>query len=174
MLRRMCFAICETWLTSTMFSSLRDAGASVTTLLLVSEGDSSWFVAEGDLPAVRQTRRLVENSGGRVLQLRSGYKSLYFAADLLSTTLPIPLFTAAQTSLRHAGLSGKLLSSVANQLSNKLLRNLRAGTRMPSMGSRTAVSPALSDAYLSDTRKKLPEIGMLIDQHLWALQRKLT
>jgi predicted short-subunit dehydrogenase-like oxidoreductase (DUF2520 family) len=173
-LRRMCFAICETWAASTMFSELRDAGASVTTLLLVSDGDSSWFVAEGDLPAVRQARRLVENSGGRVLQLRSGCKSLYFAADLLVTTLPLPLLTAAQTSLRQAGLSGKLLSSVVNQLSNKLLRNLRAGPRMPSVGPLAAVSPTVSAAYLSDARDKLPEIGMLIDQHLSALQRKLN
>jgi hypothetical protein len=165
-LRRMCFAVCETWAPSSMLSALREAGASVTTLLLISEPESACFVAEGDLSAVRQVRNLVETSGGRVLQIRSGYKSLYFTADLLATTLPIPFLIAAQASLRQAGLSGKLLSSVLNQFSGKLLRNLKAGSRVASLGTMAAVSPEICAAYLADASEKMPEIAMMLDEHL--------
>lgn len=169
-LRHMCFAICETWVASDRLSRLREAGACVTTLILVPGGESAWFLAEGDVPAVRQARRLVESSGGRVLPLRSGAKSIYFGAELLVTALPLPLLAAARSSLRQAGVSGKLLSVLLDQLCEKLLRNLRAGTRVRSSGSLTACPDAISAAYLADIRAKLPDIGGLIDQHLRQLE----
>jgi predicted short-subunit dehydrogenase-like oxidoreductase (DUF2520 family) len=165
-LRQMCFAVCETWVASDMLARLRAAGASVASLILVPGTEAPWFVAEGDLPCIRQARRLVEGSGARLLQLRTGCKSLYFAAELLATTFPLPFLAAAKTSLRQAGLSGRLLSSVLDQLSYKLLRNVKAGTRMPLGGPMAACSEEVSSAHLAGTRARLPEVGVLIDRHL--------
>ena len=62
-LRRMSVAVCETWISSEMLGSLRDIGASVATVTVVSGSAGEWFVAEGDAPAVRQIKRLVEEQG---------------------------------------------------------------------------------------------------------------
>src|ERR1700751_1057410 len=90
-LHRLSFVLCETWLSTEVLEPLRERGASVATLIHVPTTERNWFVIEGQLRASRMMRRLIERHDGRAFEIKMGSKHLLFAAELLSTILPVPV-----------------------------------------------------------------------------------
>ncbi|MBV9084371.1 MAG: DUF2520 domain-containing protein [Acidobacteriaceae bacterium] len=157
---------CETWLMADSLSRLTECGASVATLLTVPSSWDKWFVLEGQAPAIRHVRRLLDKNNVRVLELKPQSKPLYFAAELLATTLPIPLLTAAQHALRDAGISGNHLHTLLEEMSQKMFKDFAKGSRVPWGGPLNACSGAIADDYFAALRKTHPRLATFVDQQL--------
>ena len=165
-LRTMACVFCETWLMTDSLSQLTQRGASVATVITVPSGWHRWFILEGHAPVVRQVRRLLDDNNARALELRPGSKSLYFAAQLLATTLPIPLLTAAQHALRDAGISGNHLHTLLEEMSQKMFKDFSKGSRVPWGGPLNDCSRAIADGHFAALRQTHPDLAALIEQQL--------
>jgi len=121
----MAFALCETWLTADALVPLKRRGAAIAS----SVNAQNCFVLEGDIPAVRKLKRLLERGGAKAIELRSGAKPLYFAASLLSTAIPVPPFQLAQQALRESGVSGNDLAGLINEWTDIMAQSVRRGGR---------------------------------------------
>lgn len=171
-LRDLSFVLCETWLTAAALEPLRVRGASVATLLALPSTHPQWFIVEGQVTAVRQTRRFLEQNEVRSAEIRSGTKELYFAAELLTTALPMPLLLTAQQALRGTGLSGHHLSAVLEEMLQKLLRDFLKGARVSWGGPLTEAPPESAEAYFEALQRSRPDIAQVIDEQLaWARKR---
>jgi hypothetical protein len=168
-LEDLAFILCETWLMSDVLKPLSDRGASVATLVSVTGSRRDWFVVEGQLSALRQIKRLLEMSDARAIELRSGAKQFYFAASLLSTAIPMPLFLTAQQSLRAAGISGNHLYTLADDLAQGMMRDLAKGGRPTWGGPLTECSEETANSHLAALRLSDPAIAEVLDEQLaWA------
>ena len=162
----------ESWLPCSALEPLKERGASVATVLGLPSSHSRWFLVEGQVTAVRQTRRFLEDNEVRTAELRPGTKELYFAADLLASALPMPMLVAAQQALRGTGLSGHHLAGVLEQMAQKLLRDFLMGSRVSWGGPLAEASPETAEAYLQALRNTRPEIAKVLDEQLpWARAR---
>jgi predicted short-subunit dehydrogenase-like oxidoreductase (DUF2520 family) len=167
--RELAFVLCETWLTTEALEPLRARGASVATLLAFPSARPEWFILEGQISAVRQVRRFLEGHDLNVLEIRSGCKYLYFAAELLITAIPIPVFATAQRALRASGLSGNHLYALMEGMSDKLFRDFIKGSRLPWGGPLLDSASDTSEAHLENLRRENPEIAAVVDEQLsWA------
>jgi len=160
------FVLCESWLTTSALEPLRMLGASVATLLALPSTHAHWFVVEGQVPAVRQTRRFLEENEARTVEIRPDTKELYFAAELLATALPMPLLLAAQQALRASGLSGHHLSAVLEEMVQKLFRDFLKGARVSWGGPLNEAPEETTDAFLEALRSSRPEIAKIVDEQL--------
>ncbi len=160
------FVLCESWLNSSVLEPLRRRGASVATLLGFPSNHAQWFVVEGQIPAVRQTRRFLENNEAHTAEIRSDTKELYFAAELLTTALPMPLLLAAQQALRGTGLSGHHLSAVLEEMLQKLFRDFLKGARVTWGGPLNEAPADTAEAFLEELRSTRPEIAKIVDEQL--------
>lgn len=159
------FVLCESWLTMEALNQLKERGANVATLVNALSVERNWFIAEGQTSAVRQIRRLIEQSQCRMLEIDRGAKHLLFAAELLAGALPVPLLISAQQALRACGISGNHLYALFDQLAQKMLRDLVKGSRN-TLGPMSQCSAEIASAHLSLTRRLHPEFAELIDRHL--------
>lgn len=164
--KELSFVLCESWLMSDVLEPLRARGASVATLMAARTNPRKWFVIEGGVGAVRQTRKLIERNDARALELRPGAKHLYFAADLLATALPQPLLLAAQQSLRLSGISGKHLHGLLDELGGQMFKTFLRGARARWGGPLAESPPETVQAYLEALRGKHADIAELIDKEL--------
>jgi Domain of unknown function (DUF2520) len=162
--RDLSFVLCESWLPTGVLEPLRDRGASVATLLNVPNSGRKWFVVEGQLAAVRQMRRFIELNEARALELRPGTKQLYFAAVLLATTVPIPLFLAAQKALRGSGVSGNHLRTVLNELAQSMFKSFSKGARGFWGGPLTECSDETARAHFEALRRNDPQLADLVTE----------
>jgi predicted short-subunit dehydrogenase-like oxidoreductase (DUF2520 family) len=170
--RDLSLVLCETWLSTDVLEPLRARGASVATLLNIPGTGRTWFVVEGQLGAVRHVRRLIELNEARVLELRPGTKRLYFAATLLTTTVPIPLFLAAQEALRASGMSGNHLHAVLKEMARSMFRNFSKGRRFASGGPLTESSEETARMYFEALRRNDPQLAELVMEAMaWAKRR---
>ncbi len=168
-LKDLSFVLCDSWLSTDALQPLRSRGASVATLISVPHSGRNWFVAEGQVSAMRQIRRLIEQNQARVIELRPGAKRLYFAAMLLTTTLPIPLFIAAQKALRGSGVSGNHLHALLNEMAQSMLKKFSKGSRATWSGPLTECSEETASAYFEELRRSDPNIAEMIAEGLgWA------
>jgi hypothetical protein len=167
------FVLCESWLSTDTLEPLRSRGASVATLVDVPSGDRTWFVVEGQLAAVRQMRRLIELNDARALELRPGTKHFYFAATLLATTVPMPLFLAAQRALRGSGVSGNHLRTVLNDMAQSMFKNFSKGARGFVGGPLSECSDETATSYFEALRRSDPQLADIVTQEL-ARARRLT
>jgi hypothetical protein len=167
------FVLCESWLSTNTLEPLRSRGASVATLVDVPNGDRTWFVVEGQLAAVRQMRRLIELNEARALELRPGTKHFYFAATLLATTVPIPLFLAAQRALRGSGVSGNHLRTVLNEMAQSMFKSISKGARGFWGGPLSECSDETVTAYFEALRRSDPQLADIVTQEL-ARARRVT
>ncbi len=162
----MSIVACETWLPYTLMEQLEKRGASVATITAVSGSAENWFVAEGGVRAIRLAKRMVEGAGGKLVQIRPGGKSFYFAAELLATVIPMPIMAAAQKSLREAGISGRLLSILMEQFCTKMTRSFNAGTRSSKNMSFGSCPEKAGREHLARLESHAPEFAALINAHL--------
>lgn len=171
-LKDLSFVLCESWLTADALEPLRVRGASVATLLGLPSVHPQWFVVEGQVTAVRQARRFLEQNDVMTAELRPGTKELYFAAEILASALPMPLLLAAQQALRGSGLSGHHLSAMLSEMVQKLARDFLKGARVSWGGPLAECSAGLAENYFTSLRETHPEIAKVIDEQLpWARER---
>jgi hypothetical protein len=168
------FVLCESWLSSDALEPLRARGASVATLMNVPNSSRKWFVVEGQLAAVRQMRRLIELNEARTLQLRPGTKQFYFAAVLLATTVPIPLFLAAQKALRKSGVSGNHLRIVLDAMAQRMYKDFSRGARVVWGGPLTECSEETVAAYFEALRRNDPQLADLLIEELTRARRGMS
>jgi len=171
-LRKMSFVLCESWLTINALQPLRSRGAATATLVEVPSARRNWFIVEGQISAVRQIRRVIENNGARAVEIRPGTKQLYFAAELLASALPIPLFAAAQQALRESGISGNRLYALLDEMVQEMFSHFLKGGRTTWGGPLNECSPEVASAYLDTLHDSYPKIAQVLEEQLtWARPR---
>jgi hypothetical protein len=163
------FALCESWLPAETLHPLQARGASVASIVNASFTSPPYFVVEGDAGVVRQVRRMLERGDARTVELRPGAKPLYFAAQLLATAVPAPLFTAAQRALRASGLSGNPLSTFLEGMARDMFDTFAKGSRVTWGGPLTECAPETAEAHLHRLAAQNPELAAIVNQQLaWA------
>jgi hypothetical protein len=163
LLDRLCFILCETWLTTDVLAPLMDRGASVATLVRVPAAERDWFVLEGQIAASRLARRFIERHEGRAFEIKRGSKHLLFAAELLTTVLPTPLLAAAQHTLRAGGITGKELSALLDHMAQKMLREVIKGVRLPLSPTPPDCTPELGARFMATLRQEQPLLASFIE-----------
>jgi hypothetical protein len=160
------FVLCESWMTTDALAPLRDAGAAVATVMNVPTERRNWFIMEGQPMAVFHLRRFIERNDARAVEIRSGTKSLYFAAELLIQALPVPLLIAAQQAFRTTGITSKNLALISGEMIQEMVRGLMKGARMIWGGPLAQSSPETAAAHLESLRSSNPDIAAIIDHYL--------
>jgi predicted short-subunit dehydrogenase-like oxidoreductase (DUF2520 family) len=163
--KRLSFVLCETWLSADSLSLLSQRGAAVATLTALP-GRRNWFLVEGDLPAVRPLRILLESNGARAIEIRPGTKSLCFAAGILAAALPMPLYLAAQDALRSAGITGNNLSTILDEMSQSMFREFVKGARATWGGPLTETNVSIRADHLLRLETSSPELAITLDAYL--------
>lgn len=169
LMNRVCFLLCETWLTTDALAPLRERGASVATLVRLPSVERDWFVIEGQLTASRIARRFIERQDGRAFEIKLGTKHLLFAAEMLMTILPVPLVVAAQHSLRAGGISGNELAAAIEQMAHRMLRDTSKGVRLPFSMAPGDCSPQLQAQFGRMLRETHPDLASFLEQHMQML-----
>jgi hypothetical protein len=161
------FVLCESWLPVGELSALTSKGAAVATLMsLPTHKKGSWFAVEGQMKAVRQIRQFLERNEVRSNEILPDSKHLLFASELLATALPMPLLVAAQQALRAAGISGKVLSALLEQIMQRMVQDFLKGARANWGGPLTECSEETGQIYLNQLRQSHPTMSSLIEEHL--------
>jgi hypothetical protein len=168
------FVLCDSWLTCEALAPIRLRGSAVGSMCQIHAGQhSTFFAVEGQAGVTRPLRRLLDRCDARTFELKPGTKELLFSAELLTTALPIPLFTAAQQALRACGVIGNPLSSVLEGNAQEMFRAFCAGARLSWGGPLTECSPELAEQHLAVLRKKLPEVAQIVDEQLPAARNTM-
>ncbi|MCP5114094.1 MAG: DUF2520 domain-containing protein [bacterium] len=127
--RRTILLCCNT-LGSAALAPLAARGASVGSMALLTPSDERRFLVEGDRPAVRYAKSLIEPDGGQVIEVLAGTKPICQAAFSLATWLMQPLMNASTECMRDAGLPQGRASSVVDLVLQESVRSyLKAGRR---------------------------------------------
>ncbi|MGA7413742.1 MAG: hypothetical protein WBW33_24925 [Bryobacteraceae bacterium] len=163
--KHLSFVLCESWLSVDSLAPLSKRGAAVATLACLP-GRRNWFLVEGDLPAVRPVRSLLELNASRAIEIRPGTKSLCFAAGILAAALPMPLYLAAQDALRLAGVSGNNLNTILEEMSQSLFREFAKGARAAWGGPLTEANSLISADHLLRLETLNPELAITLDAYL--------
>jgi len=163
---RISFVLCESWLSSDVLKPLSDRGAAVATVVSVPASARNWFAIEGDFAAAKRVKRLLVEAGARAIELRAGSKYLYFAATAFAQTLPRALFVAAQRSLRIAGVSGRPLQSVIEEMAQGMFRDMSQGSRAGWSGPLLDCPEALAEGYVRHLRKTEPNLAGFLSEQL--------
>jgi predicted short-subunit dehydrogenase-like oxidoreductase (DUF2520 family) len=109
------------------FSARRASVASIST---IPGFEDLRYLVEGDKPAVRAAKRLVEHGDRRAVAIERGLKPFYQAALTCTGSLLFALLLAASESLRHAGVEAPVSAAILERQIGKSLRSyLRAGRR---------------------------------------------
>jgi hypothetical protein len=146
-LTQVSFILCESWMRTEALLPLHERGASIASIVAITEGKRVCFAVEGDLTAVRQIRRLVERSDVKMVELRTGAKHLLFAAMLLLTALPRPILMAAQQALRESGVSGNQLSTMLEDLASDTISSFLRAPKLASADLLTGCPKEDADGY---------------------------
>jgi len=122
--------LCSTWLDSGALLDLAALGASIGSISTIPGFDDERYLVEGDPPAIRHSKNLVEYRERRVVAIERPLKPFYLAALTCTGSLLFALLYVAWESLRRArippGLSAKL---VERQITRTLRGYLKGGLR---------------------------------------------
>jgi len=165
-MNRICFLLCETWLTSEVLAPLKERGAAVASLVRAPATERDYFIVEGQLSAARLARRFVEGHDGRAFEIKVASKHLFFAAEVLTTVLPLSLLSAAQKSLRAAGLAGNELAALLESMAQKMVREASHGIRLPLSNLPADCPPALAAQFMSQLQLEEPRLASFLEQRL--------
>ena len=160
------FVLCESWLPVDELSALASKGASVATLINLSTYQGSWFAVDGEAKAVRQIRQFLERNEVRSNEILPDCKHLLFASEILAAALPLPLLVTAQQALRASGVSGKVLSALLEQMTQKMVQDFLKGARAIWGGPLTESSEETGRMYLEQLRRSHPGMASLIEEQL--------
>jgi predicted short-subunit dehydrogenase-like oxidoreductase (DUF2520 family) len=162
----MSFVLCESWLTADVLLPLKKRGAQIATLINARPLSQNCFVVEGDRAVVGKTKRLLGRGSARAIELRPGAKPLYFAANLLSTAIPIPLLQLAQQALRESGLSGNDLTVLMSEWSNLLEDRVKKGGRATWGGPLAECSEEVANEHLRQLAAQDPNLAVTLGHWL--------
>jgi hypothetical protein len=163
--RRLSFALCESWLNSDSLAPLAERGSSVASLVPLP-GRRNWYLAEGQIGAIRTVRSFLEYSEATLLQIRPGSKARCFAAGVLAGALPMPLYLAAQQALRESGVTGNNLTMVVEEMAQTLFREFTKGGRATWGGPLTEASDEARELHLRYLALHDPELKETLDSYL--------
>jgi predicted short-subunit dehydrogenase-like oxidoreductase (DUF2520 family) len=168
------FVLCESWILTEALKPLKARGASVASLVAAHGGKRKSFIVEGELATVRQIRRVLGRAGARTVELRTGAKSLYFAADLFASALPVPLLLIAQQALRDSGVTGNHLWRLMDEMGREMLDSFLRGARVTWGGPLAQCSPETAQAHLKSLAADHPELAGLLDEQLTWVRRRVS
>lgn len=168
------FVLCESWLTSDALNPLRRRGSQIASLISAGPLSQNCFAVEGDLGAVRKTKRLLERGGARVIELRGGTKPLYFAANLLSTAIPVPVLQLAQHALRESGVAGNDLAVLMNEWSDLLKQGVKKGGRATWGGPLTECSAEVANEHFRQLAVQDPGLAGALNEWLGLARRRMS
>jgi predicted short-subunit dehydrogenase-like oxidoreductase (DUF2520 family) len=168
------FVLCESWLTADALIPLKRNGAQIASLRNVGPLSQNCFVVEGDRPASRKVKRFVERGGGRAIELRPGTKSFYFAANLLSTAIPIPVLQLAQQALRASGVEGNDLTVLMNEWSDLLDHRVQKGGRATWGGPLAECSADVVNEHFKQLTVDDPNLAATLQHWLDLAQRQMS
>jgi predicted short-subunit dehydrogenase-like oxidoreductase (DUF2520 family) len=160
------FVLCESWLSSEVLKPLSDRGAAVATVVSVPASARNWFAIEGDFAAAKRVKRLLVEAGAHAIELRPGSKYLYFAATAFAQTLPRALFVAAQRALRMAGVNGRPLQTVIEELAQGMFRDMSQGSRAGWSGPLLDCPEPLAKEYEIRLRTAEPALAVFLSEQL--------
>lgn len=158
-LHQVSVVLCETWQGVESLSALRQRGAYTATLMQLAVGRRDWFVADGDSKAARLARRLLESKGCKVTELSAKGKHFLFAAQVLLSALPVPLFVGGQQALRESGFSGNLLVNVLEQMLARSVKDMMLGAKGRWGGPLLECSEVVAESHLAALSELRPELG---------------
>jgi len=122
--------LCSAGLDSSELAGLAERGAAIGSVSPVAGLEDDWYLVEGDKSAIRQSRKVLEHSGRRVLAIERSLKPLYLSAMTCTGSLLFALLLVASESLRHAGVPAYLAGSILEKQLGKTLRTyLKAGRK---------------------------------------------
>ena len=120
-------------LSAEVLTPLRDKGwqtGSLHPLISISASDSTVYGAywsiEGDPPAVRVAKAIVQDLAGKSFSIRSEDKPLYHAAAVMSSGNVVALFDVALEMLAECGLDRKTARNILLPLIASTVRSLEA------------------------------------------------
>jgi len=120
-------------LSAEVLTPLRDKGwqtGSLHPLISISASDSTVYGAywsiEGDPPAVRLAKAIVQDLAGKSFSIRSEDKPLYHAAAVMSSGNVVALFDVALEMLAECGLDRKTAHNILLPLIASTVRSLEA------------------------------------------------
>ena len=165
-LQNLAFALCESWYGLDVFQALKAKGAEVATLMNLPLDKKDWFVVDGDPKAVRLVRRFIEANACRVTELDASGKHFLFASELLVNALPVPLFLAAQQTLRSSGFSGQLLIAVLEQMLLRTVRDVMRSGKGRWGGPLLDCPEEVSTAHLEALARLRPDLAAFVNEQL--------
>ncbi len=122
--------VCSTWLGSCELETLAACGASVGSISPIPGFEDSWYLVEGDHVAVRETKRLLERGGRRLVTIERHRKSFYLASLTCTGSLVFASIVAASEVLRHAGVTQVEAAEMMDKQCQRSLRSyLKAGRK---------------------------------------------
>ena len=163
--KNLSIVLCESWLTAEALAPLARRGASVASVQLL-QGRRNWFVAEGQLGAIRAVRALLDYNDCRLIEIREGSKAKCFAAGVLAGALPMPLYLAAQQALRDAGLAGNNLAAVLEEMAMTLFREFAKGARDTWGGPLSEASEMARHQHMDWLKKNDPPLAATLNAYL--------
>ncbi len=166
------FVLCESWLPLEVLHPLSDRGAAIATTVVVPNRRQDWFIVEGQITANRQIRRLLERSDARTSELRPGAKHLLFAAELLTRTLPVVLFSTAEQALRASGISGNNLFTLLDTMVQRTVKDVIRAPRSGPVAPLGECTEEVTGDYLQRLRHTHPDIAGFVDELLYAALRR--
>ncbi len=169
----MAFVLCESWLSTDTLIPLRRQGAQIASLVNVGPLSQDFFVIEGDAAAVRRAKRLLIKGNVRVIEIRAGTKPLYFAANLLSAAVPIPVLQLAQQALRESGISGNELTLLTDEWAHLLNDRVRKGGRGTWGGPLAECSEETANEYFRQLAVQNPELAETFQSWLDLARRQM-
>jgi hypothetical protein len=147
--------LCDSRRDSGELRVLRDSGACAATINEVHD----FFVTEGDRPAVRFIRRLLQPHRVRPVELSPGSKNFFFAGLAFSGELFTPLACAALTSFQRSGLERPQAAKIMETVFERSLRSfITAGKK----GWSLPPPAELLDPLLNEYRKRLTDCAHLL------------
>jgi predicted short-subunit dehydrogenase-like oxidoreductase (DUF2520 family) len=156
------FVLCESWLPSDVLAPLRRQGAQIGSLVADGTLATHCFVLEGDVAAVRRTKRLLSQCRTRVIELRPETKPLYFAANVISNAVTVPIFQLAQQVLRESGVSGNDLATLTNQWLEQLQDRVRKGGRGAWGGPLAECSETTANEHFRQFSVQNPQLAAMV------------
>ena len=115
--------LCSDSLDSRDLDMLARRGAHTASVLPLDWFDKPHFLVEGDPRAVQRTRKMLESTRGRVLEIETRGTPFYTAAADLASLILLPLLEAATASLRDAGIPHPLAHKMVDRMVARSLRN---------------------------------------------------
>jgi predicted short-subunit dehydrogenase-like oxidoreductase (DUF2520 family) len=150
--------LCSTWLDSGALRDLSAHGASVGSFSPIPGFDDQRYLVEGDALAIRESRRLVEHRGCRVVAIERPLKPFYLAAFTCTGSLLFALLHAAFEALRHSGVSPGVSATLLERQITRTLRSFLKG------GRRAYPEPRELPRQLRALSAASPELGHYFEQ----------